>query len=111
MDEKKTTGEQEAIAERAVRKVLSEKHQTPTPRSGDSAETRAHVAEHYQHCWNEGAGRRVWDEIESMRQDMNDNKVEQTKIMAVLGFWKWALPVAVAAAAFIGSMIRARHGG
>jgi hypothetical protein len=49
-----------------------------------------------QKCVEEGPICTVWEEIRTMRTDIGSLKMEQTKMLAVLGFWKWALPVVVA---------------
>lgn len=47
-------------------------------------------------CVEKGPICTVWKEIATMRQDISTMRLEQTKLLAVLGFWKWALPVIAA---------------
>lgn len=76
---------------------------TPTPVVG-TEEIRAiarDVAvavgnEAQKECMERGPICSVWKEIGAMRGDIRTLGVEQTKLLAVLGFWKWALPVVVA---------------
>ena len=73
-------------------------------------------AEHMRFCENDPSGPacKVRKEIEEMRNEMETIKIEQVKQTAVLGFWKWALPVMVSVASvlasLLGSWIKARHG-
>ena len=88
-------GERKALvqeaAERAVEMVSG---QTSPP--GDSATVRAAIAEHQLRCANDGPVCRVWEEINKMRDEQNAIRIEQTKFLAVIGFWKWALPIVAA---------------
>ena len=107
----------EAAAEKGVSRAIGNGavNGVQNPRTSESVETRLAVAEHYNSCWNEGAGHRIWEEIEEIRKIMKTSEIEQTKLLAVIGFWKWALPVVAAAvgagAAIAALAIRMRHGG
>jgi len=39
---------------------------------------------------------------------MRTMQLEQTKMLAVLGFWKWALPIVVTVAVFLGGIVERR---
>jgi anti-sigma-K factor RskA len=53
----------------------------------------------YHACENDedAPGFKLWAKYETLNKKFDDMKTEQTKLMAVLGFWKWALPIIVAA--------------
>lgn len=69
-------------------------HGTPSPSVAD-LEKRGH----YFDCYNDpGApGCTLGNKIKTISEEITNMKTEQTKFMAVIGFWKWALPVIVAA--------------
>lgn len=58
-------------------------------------EAQAVADAHEKKCVNEGPVCAVWKEIEKMRANIDTLRMEQTKLLAVLGFWKWALPIVV----------------
>lgn len=47
----------------------------------------------------------VRKEIEAMRTDVRNLQLEQTKMMAVIAFHKWSLPILVTIAVFIAGVI------
>ena len=87
-----------------------------TPKPNETTEM-AQRALSYQLCETEPAGPacKLTKRIDSMEKTMGQLKEEQTKLLAVLGFWKWALPVVAAAvgafASLVGTAVRLRHGG
>jgi len=73
-------------------------------------------AEHMRFCETDPRGPvcRVREEIGAMKIELEAIKMEQVRQTAVLGFWKWALPVVVSVASvlasLLGSWIKLRHG-
>jgi len=73
-------------------------------------------AEHMRFCETDPRGPvwRVREEISTMKDELEVIKLEQVRQTAVLGFWKWALPVVVSVASvlasLLGTWIKARHG-
>jgi hypothetical protein len=72
---------------------------------------------HMRRCENDpdGPACKLREEMKDMRKRLEAVDRRQIKIDAVLGFWKWALPVALAASgavtAALGYFIRAHSGG
>ena len=50
----------------------------------------------------------VRKEIETMKSAIGALQIEQTKLFAVLGFWKWALPIGVPIAIFLAGFLAPR---
>lgn len=74
----------------AAREAGAAAGSTPLPR--DAAAALA-VSEHYKECGTCGHAAVLWEEIGTLRKDLSAMKLEQTKLFAVIGFWKWALPI------------------
>lgn len=84
---------------------------TPPPTDEEAQE-----ALHMRRCEHEdGPVCRVREDMRAMDKRIDNIETEQTKLLAVLGFWKWALPVVAATvgvfASLVGALLRARHGG
>lgn len=59
-------------------------------------------------CTERGPVCTIWREIGTMRAELGTIKIEQAKLLAVLGFWKWALPVVVAIVAAAAGILAPR---
>lgn len=59
-------------------------------------------------CEETGPICHVRKDIEAMRTAINTLQMEQTKLFAVLGFWKWALPIGVPIAIFLAGFLAPR---
>jgi len=46
--------------------------------------------------------------LKTIEDTMRTMQLEQTKMLAVLGFWKWALPIVVTVAVFLGGIVERR---
>lgn len=46
--------------------------------------------------------------LKTIEDAMQTIQIEQTKLLAVLGFWKWALPILVTVAVFLGGVVERR---
>lgn len=55
------------------------------------AESVGNVAQ--RECVESGPVCGIWKEIDRMRVVENTLQTEQTRLLAVLGFWKWAMPI------------------
>lgn len=85
-----------------------------TPKPSETTDMAAEALR-WRNCEERGPAEKLWRKVESMEKTMGQLKEEQTKLLAVLGFWKWALPVVAAAvgafASIVGTAVRLRHGG
>jgi hypothetical protein len=59
-------------------------------------------------CEETGLICHVRKDIEAMRTAIGALQMEQTKLFAVLGFWKWALPIGVPIAIFLAGFLAPR---
>lgn len=119
-----TTSEREAIADEVERRERQRERTQGPVVSGESASRMYEIAErvversepaHILECENNGPVCRVREEMKTMASEIKTVREEQTKLLAVLGFWKWALPVVAAAvgafASLVGALWKAGHGG
>jgi hypothetical protein len=105
------TGERRALANEAARSAVDmERAQTPRPSDSavmfDIAERvveRSRPGEWVQ-CETTGPAAKLRNELVIERGRINVMHEEQIKLIAVLGFWKWALPVAVAMSGVIAGL-------
>lgn len=92
----------------AVAEMLHDGLTTEKVRALARAEAEAAGNEAQKECIERGPICGVWKEIEKMRTSIGAIKDEQTKALAVLGFWKWAMPIVVAIAVFLGGIVERR---
>lgn len=68
-------------------------------------EAEAEGRRQQEECVREGPVCAIWKEIGTMRVGMDTLRIEQTKLLAVLGFWKWALPIVVTVVGILAGVV------
>jgi len=100
-----------------VREALEEILADRTPVSSISTEAVRSLAKDeaiavgnaaQQKCEETGPICHVRKDIEAMKTAIGALQIEQTKLFAVLGFWKWALPIGVPIAIFLAGFLAPR---
>ena len=84
------------LLEDTISRVATKKIETLTTeqvRALARSEAEAVGNEAQKECIERGPICGVWKEIERMRTVEATLQTEQTKLLAVLGFWKWAMPI------------------
>lgn len=103
--------------EQVLPRVLRDIARDRTPTDGLSteavralarAEAQAEGDRAQKECVESGPICGVWEEIGKMRTEIATVTVEQTKLLAVLSFWKWALPIVVTVVGIVVGVVAPR---